>query len=122
MLNSLAFLGFHDIAEINAMTLYEYQLRMEAYQLKRAERHEDIALQAWMNQTVQATRGNGKKPKPKYTKFKDFYDREYEIDRIRSSIEEGYVAQSNKGAQIQRGDIFAKRLEEFKRFKAERRK
>ena len=65
MLNSLAYLGFHNIEDIGAMTLSEYYLRLEAYQLKELNEREKIAIQAWFNQTVQATTGK-KNPKPKF--------------------------------------------------------
>lgn len=39
-------------------------------------------MQAWSNQAVQATKGSKENPKPKYSKFQDFYDHEKEFERI----------------------------------------
>ena len=63
------------------MTLVEYELRMEAYQLKQVDRQNEIAQQAWMNQQVQATTGI-KNPKPKFKKFDDFFDKKVIIDKV----------------------------------------
>lgn len=78
--------------EIETMTLPDYQLAMEAYAIKRALRREDIALQAWYNQTVQATKGNDKHPKPRYQKFDEFYNYAEQEDEIRANFESGYTS------------------------------
>ncbi len=90
MLNSLAYLGFSDIRKIEDMTFDEYNLRIEAYQLKQIKEQEKLALLAWFNQTVQATTGNAKHPKPKYKKFTDFFDAMEMIDVLRDEFEEDY--------------------------------
>lgn len=98
------------------MGLAEYQLRMEAYQLKRVQEQESLALQAWMNQAVQATKGSSKHPRPKFKQFKEFFDTQEQIDRVRSMYEPSF-----KSARQQRdaSRIFAKRIQEFKKLKAE---
>lgn len=68
-------MGFHDLNDVAKMTIAEYELRMEAYHIKRVEEFEIVHLQAWMNQQVQATTGQ-KNPKPKYKDFKKFFDKE----------------------------------------------
>lgn len=78
--------------EIETMTLPEYQLAMEAYTIKQALRREDIAMQAWLNQTVQATKGSDKHPKPRYKNFKEFYNTEEQEDEIRSQFEPDYTS------------------------------
>ena len=66
VLNSLAYLGFSSMREIEKMTLNEYLIRMEAFQLQTIKRNEELAYQAWLNQQVQATTGSSKNPKPKF--------------------------------------------------------
>ena len=78
--------------EIETMTLPEYQLAMEAYAIKQTLRREDIAMQAWFNQTVQATKGSDKHPKPRYKNFKEFYNTEEQEDEIRSQFEPNYTS------------------------------
>lgn len=69
------------------MTLSEYFLRMEASALQRSDQKELIHLQAWANQTVQATSGSPKHPKPKYKGFKDFYDADTNEKKIINQYE-----------------------------------
>ncbi|WBM89907.1 hypothetical protein [Lacticaseibacillus phage R9.1] len=120
MLNAFAYLGFSDIRKIERMTLVEYELRMEAYQLKQVDRQNEIAQQAWMNQQVQATTGS-KNPKPKFKTFDDFFDKKAAIDSVRSNYEPNYeVSQMSKTELKQkRAQVFAKRMAEFQRLKRE---
>lgn len=87
---------------------------MEAYQLQQVKRQEEIALQAFMNQSVKATKGR-KNPKPMYRKFSDFFDTQAEIDRVRAEYEPDYIKKSE--VKINATEIFAKRVEEFHRLK-----
>lgn len=119
MLNCFAYLGFTSLEDIEDIGLVEYQVRLEAYQLKRVQEQEDIAFQAWLNQAVQATTG-GKKPKPKFNKFKDFFDSGYMIDNIRGQYEPDY--QSESGRQLTAAEVMAKRIEEFRKVKERRAK
>ncbi|MGK4178812.1 hypothetical protein [Lapidilactobacillus dextrinicus] len=102
------------------MTMAEYTLRMEAYKLKEAENRENIALQAWYNQQVQATVGK-KNPKPKYKSFAEFYDINDYKNQIRSAFEADYEPDrlGNQEKSRKQTEIFNKRMEEFKKLKAE---
>lgn len=101
--------------EIETMTLPEYQLAMEAYAIKQTLRREDIAMQAWFNQTVQATKGSDKHPKPRYKNFKEFYNTEEQEDEIRVQFEPDYTSKFIKQKQEQEAiqERFA-RLQEMK--------
>lgn len=96
------------------MTLAEYSIRMEAYQLKQVKRHEEIALQAFMNQAVKATKGKSH-PKPVYRKFEQFFNTQEQIDKVRSSFEPNYARKVDNKKNT--AAIFAKRVEEFKKLK-----
>ena len=100
------------------MTLPEYQLAMEAYAIKQTLRHEDIALQAWFNQTVQATKGSDKHPKPRYQKFSDFYNTSEQEDEIRAQFEPDYTSKfitKNREQQL-----IQKRFEKLQKLKQNR--
>lgn len=101
------------------MTIVEYRLRMEAYQLKQVDRQESLALQAWFNQSVQATTGSKKNPQPKFKLFEQFFDKKAEVDQIRAQYEENYVIahMSKQELKQSRGMIFAKRAAEFQALK-----
>ncbi len=120
LLNAFAYLGFSDIWKIERMTLVEYELRMEAYQLKQVDRQNEIAQQAWLNQQVQATTGS-KNPKPKYQTFDDFFDKKAAIDNVRSNYEPNYEVSQMSTTELKytRAQVFAKRMAEFQRLKRE---
>lgn len=65
------------------MTLPEYELLMEAAQLKQVDNDYRNHLQAFLNFAVKAEKKAGKgKSKPVYKKFKQFYDYEDEVQKI----------------------------------------
>lgn len=114
-MNSLAYLGFSCIKDIERMTLNEYQLRMEAYQLQKVDRQEELALQAWFNQSVKATKGKGKHQKPYYTKFTELYNAEEQKDKVRQMFEPDYTPQTQKVTHKSRQKILYERLREYDR-------
>ena len=63
---SYAYLGVRNRKEFYAMTLSEYNLKSEAYQLQQVKRVEELHLQAFLNQAVQATKGSIKNPTPMF--------------------------------------------------------
>ena len=103
--------------EIEKMTLNEYLIRTEAFQLQTIKRNEELAYQAWLNQQVQATTGSPKNPKPKFKEFRKFFDSEKMIDEVRSSFELDYITTSNKAKLRTNENVFAQRLKEFKELK-----
>lgn len=118
MLTSLAYLGFNDIKAIEQMTLREYDLRLEAYNLKKLNRQQELATLAWWNQQVQATT-KGKHPKPIYNRFDKFFDRQTEESRIRSLFGDDYtIVKSERQKKLDDAELFRKRVEEFERLKA----
>lgn len=120
-MNAFAKLGFHRLIDIERMTLNEYYIRIEAHELQRAEQIQDIALQAWYNQQVKATKGSAKRPKPYFDTFIDLYDFEAKTEAIRAQFEPDYVIQRMSRSELRdkRGEILAKRIQEFKQLKAQ---
>lgn len=98
------------------MTLREYYLRLEAYELSKLERQEELALQAWYNQQVQATTG-GKHPKLVYKKFEKFFNRREQEKEIKRSFGDDYVDKSKRQAKRDDAELFQKRVAEFKRLR-----
>ncbi len=93
VVTALSSFNMNDLIEISKMSLYEYFLRLEAYQVKQVNMQENIALQAWLNQTVQATTGSKKNPKPKYTKFEEFFNSVDVKNNIHKTFNKDYVPQ-----------------------------
>lgn len=116
-MNALAYLGFVDLHDVERMTLVEYSLRMEAYQLQQLQVRQNIAIQAWFNQTVQATVGK-KNPRPKFKKFDQFFDRMEQELEIRNRFGDGYRPVDHKYSRKEQGRIFLERYKEFRQLKA----
>lgn len=53
-----------------------------AYLIQQEDMRYHSAIQAWFNQTVQATKGKGKSAKSAYRTFDDFYNHKNEFDKI----------------------------------------
>lgn len=97
------------------MTLSEFTLKVEAYNLREVDRMETVHVQAFLNQAVQATTG-GKKPKPVYDKFSKFYDTKKEIDKVRMKFEKDYKPKSNAIIEKKQTDLINKADERFREF------
>lgn len=79
----MRYLGMMDFAEINRMTLYEYEMRMTAYRLKQADLEYAIHLLAWESWNVQAMKKQGKHKRiPVFKKFRQFFDYEGRVKAI----------------------------------------
>ena len=109
----MTYLGFHNISDIEDMGLAEYSLRMEAALLKQANREREIALQAFLNQSVQETKGSEKHPVPKYTRFSDFFDYGEAVDNVRANYEPDYQPVSKAGANKHEADLIAQRWKKY---------
>ncbi len=76
-------MDFKSFAEVDRLTIPEYNLLMEAVQLKQVDNDYRNHLQAFLNFAVKAEKKAGKgKTKPVYRKFKQFYDYEGEVQKI----------------------------------------
>ena len=79
-LDCFRYLGFKSLSEVDRLTIPEYELMMEAYQLKAVDDNYRVHWQAFLNFAVQAKRKVGKrKEKPVYSRFDKFFDYEKEI-------------------------------------------
>lgn len=82
-------MDFKSFAEVDRLTIPEYNLLMEAMQLKQVDMDYRNHLQAFLNFAVKAEKKTGKnKSKPVYSQFKRFYNYEKEVERIRNKGQE----------------------------------
>lgn len=100
MLNILSRFGgmSRDLSWAKHMTLDEYYLRLEAYALQQEDQRRAIHEQAWANQVVKNTKGEGDNVKPLFQTFDQFYDSEKVRNEIRSTFEPNYRPVKNKPA------------------------
>ena len=68
--------------EASRTTLEEFEIYNTAYLIKQEDMRYHSAIQAWFNQTVQATKGKGKSARSAYRTFDDFYNHKNEFDKI----------------------------------------
>lgn len=68
--------------EASRTTLEEFEIYNTAYLIQQEDMRYHSAIQAWLNQTVQATKGKGKSAKSAYRTFDDFYNHKNEFDKI----------------------------------------
>lgn len=79
-LDCFRYLDYKTLEEVDRITIPEYQLLMEAVRLKQVDMDYRNHLQAYLNFAVKAEKKVGKnKSRPKFSKFKLFYDYEKEI-------------------------------------------
>lgn len=91
-LNCFRYLDYKSFAEVDRLTIPEYELLMQAVRLKWVDMDYRIHQQAFLNFAVKAEKKSGKKSKPVYTKFKKFYDYEAEIKKVKRKKEKSRFA------------------------------
>lgn len=88
--------------EVGRVTMREFSYYAEAERLKMEKTNRNIALQAWLNQSAQAT--NKKGNKSAYKHFQDFYDKNFggkkKTEKVVSIAERNYrLNQLRKGGK-----------------------
>ena len=74
-LNCFRYLDYKSFAEVDRLTIPEYELLMEAVRLKQVDMDYRNHLQAYLNFVVKAEKKAGKgKSKPVFSSFKKFFD------------------------------------------------
>lgn len=82
-MNCFRYLGFKSFAEVDRLTIPEYNLLMEAVQLREVDKDYRNHLQAFLNFAVKAERKAGKnKTRPVYSRFEKFFDYEKAIRKV----------------------------------------
>lgn len=77
-------MAWHDMSlkEAQRVTIAEWDYYQKAHRVRQQENERLRALQAWFNQTVQATTGSGRSQRPLYKTFTDFYDNNKQFETI----------------------------------------
>lgn len=74
-LNCFRYLDYKSFADVDRLTIPEYELLMEAVRLKQVDMDYRNHLQAYLNFAVKAEKKAGKgKSKPVYSSFNKFFD------------------------------------------------
>lgn len=79
-MNCFRYLDYKSFAEVDRITIPEYELLMEAVRLKQVDMDYRNHLQAYLNFVVKAEKKAGKgKSKPVFSTFKKFFDYKKEL-------------------------------------------
>lgn len=79
-------MDFKSFAEVDRLTIPEYELLMEAVRLKQIDLDYRNHLVAWLTFIAKAMKKSGKhKSEPVYDKFKKFYDYEKKIKEVKKT-------------------------------------
>lgn len=108
LVDGLRFFDVTSLEELENMTLYEYEIRMQVAELKQLDNLNNIHMQAMANQSAKATDKSGK---PKYRTYKDFFD----FDKQQREINARYTGEKKELTEKKKAVIdFAKRFKEYK--------
>lgn len=84
-MNCFRYFGFRSFAEVDNLTIPEYNLLMEAVRLKEVDKDYRNHLQAFLNFAVKAEKKIGKgTTRPVYQRFRKFYDYEKEVEKVKN--------------------------------------
>lgn len=76
-------MDYKSLEEVDRLTIAEYKLLMEGVRLKEIDKDYRNHLQAFLNFAVRSEKKAGKgKSRPVYTKFRQFYDYEKELEKV----------------------------------------
>lgn len=83
-INCFRYLGFTSFEQIDKLTLSQYKVMMEALELRMFDQNYREHRQAYLDFAVRAEKSAGKgKSKPVYKKFRQFFDYERELERVK---------------------------------------
>ena len=74
------YLGFHSFEQVDQLTIAQYEIMMEALELRMLDESLHEHRQAFLNFAVQAE----KKAGPVYQRFQQFFDYENELKKVRN--------------------------------------
>lgn len=101
-MNCFRYLDYKSFAEVDRLTIPEYNLLMEAVRLKQVDMDYRGHLMAWLNRAVKAEKGRGKNAKPVFTRFKQFYDYKAEVAKAKKKKKQSRFA--GIGKLLSKGD------------------
>ena len=90
--NCIRYLGINDFDRIDHLSLKEYNILMQAHNLRSVDKSLEQHTQAWLNVAAGAMKQQGKnKQVPVYKSFKKFFDYEAEIAKVRGEKESQFA-------------------------------
>ena len=83
-MNCFRYLGFTSFDQVDQLTIAQYEIMMEALELRMLDQNFYEHRQAFLNFAVQAEKKVGKgKTKPVYRRFQQFFDYDEELENLK---------------------------------------
>ena len=83
--NCFRYLGFNSFDQVDQLTIAQYEVMVEALELRMLDQDLHEHRQAFLNFAVQAEKKAGKgKTKPVYRRFNQFFDYDKELNKLKN--------------------------------------
>lgn len=103
--NCFRYLGFTSFEQVDQLTIAQYEIMMEALELKMLDQDLHEHRQAFLNFAVQAQKKAGKgKARPVYGKFQQFFDYDAELAKIKNRNQKKKSRFSGIGKLLKKGE------------------
>lgn len=102
--NCFRYLGFTSFDQVDQLTIAQYEVMVEALELRMLDESLHEHRQAFLNFAVQAEKKAGKrKTKPVYRRFQQFFDYDKELKKIKERKNKTSSCFAGIGRLLQKG-------------------
>ena len=103
-INCFQYLGFTSFDQVDQLTIAQYEIMMDALELRMLDQDLHEHRQAFLNFAVQAQKKAGKgKTRPAYRRFKQFFDYDAELAKIKNKKKRRKSRFSGIGKLLKKG-------------------
>ena len=104
-INCFRYLGFTSFDQVDQLTIAQYEIMMDALELRMLDQDLHEHRQAFLNLAVQAQKKAGKgKTRPVYRRFKQFFDYDSELAKIKNKKKKKKSRFSGIGKLLKKGE------------------
>lgn len=104
-INCFRYLGFTTFDQVDRLTIAQHEVMMEALELRMLDQDLHEHRQAFLNFAVQAEKKAGKgKTRPVYRKFRQFFDYDAELKKIKNRKKKKKSRFSGIGKLLRKGE------------------
>lgn len=104
-INCFRYLGFTSFDQVDQLTIAQYEIMMDALDLRMLDQDLHEHRQAFLNLAVQAQKKAGKgKTRPVYRKFRQFFDYDTELAKIKNRKKKKKSRFSGIGKLLKKGE------------------
>lgn len=102
--NCFRYMGFTSFEQVDQLTIAQYEVMVEALELRMLDESLHEHRQAFLNFAVKAEKKAGKgKTKPVYRRFQQFFDYDRELEKIKKRKKKNSSRFAGIGRLLQKG-------------------